>query len=141
MQGFDMDLTSLFQPGMKKEETFIIEDKHSAMHVGSGSSRILATPWMIGFMERVAHHLLAEKLPEGYSSVGALVNIRHLAPTPVGSQVNVRAEIETIEGLKVTFKVEAWDEAGLIGSGFHERVVIDTARFLRRIENRNKGVG
>lgn len=135
-----MDLTTLFQPGMKKDETFIVEEKHSAMHVGSGSSHVLATPWMIGFMEHVAHHLLAEKLPEGYSSVGALVNVRHLAPTPVGSQVNVRAEIETIEGLKVTFKVEAWDEVELIGSGFHERVVIDTAQFLRRIESRIKRV-
>jgi predicted thioesterase len=135
-----MDLTTLFQPGMKKDEVFTIEEKYTAMHVGSGSSRVLATPWMIGFMERVAHHLLAEKLPEGYSSVGAMVNVRHLAPTPVGSQVQVRVEIETIEGLKVTFKVEVWDEVELIGSGIHERVVIDTARFLRRIENRLKRV-
>ena len=87
-------------------------------------------------IERVAHHLLAELLPQPYSSVGVLVNIRHLAPTPTGSQVRIRAEIISIEGMKVGFEIAAWDEYEQIGSGTHERYIIDTARFLKRVENK-----
>ena len=131
-----MNLAELIHPGMYKEEAFVVEEKYIATHVGSGSSRVLATPWMIAFMERVAHRLLAEHLPEGYSSVGALVNIRHLAPTPVGCSVRVRSEVKEIDGMRVIFSVQAWDEIEQIGDGQHQRVVIDQARFLRRVEGK-----
>ena len=131
-----MDISTIVHPGMQREEIFLVEEEHTAKHVGSGGSRVLATPWMIGYMERVAHHLLAELLPESYSSVGVLVNIRHLAPTPTGSQVRIRAEIMSIEGMKVGFEIAAWDEYEQIGSGTHERYIIDTARFLKRVENK-----
>ena len=127
-------LANSIQPGMYKEETFLVEESHIAAHVGSGSSRVLATPWMIAYMERVAHRLLADHLPEGYSSVGALVNIRHLAPTPVGCAVRVRGQVIEVDGLRVNFSVQAWDEIEQIGEGQHQRVVIDQARFLRRVE-------
>jgi fluoroacetyl-CoA thioesterase len=128
-----MDTTEYFQPGMRNEKTYAIEDEHTAIHVGSGASRVLATPWMIAFMERVSHQLLARRLPEGYSSVGVLVNVRHLAPTPVGENVRITAEITAIDGSHITFSVQAWDNSEQVGSGQHERVVIDEARFLRRV--------
>lgn len=131
-----MELTNFLQPGMKREETFTVEEIHSAQHVGSGASRVLATPWMIAFIERNAHRLLAEILPQPYSSVGVLVNVRHLAPTPVGSRLHVSAEVVEIDGLKVTFKVQAWDEQEQVGDGFHERFVIDPHRFLNRVEKK-----
>ena len=131
-----MDLSTLVHVGMHLEEIFLVEEEHTAKHVGSGGSQVLATPWMIGFMERVAHHLLAELLPELYSSVGALVNIRHLAPTPVGKQVRVRAEIISVDGMKVEFAVAAWDDVEKIGIGTHERYVIDIERFLKRVEGK-----
>jgi fluoroacetyl-CoA thioesterase len=131
-----MNLNELIQPGIYKEETFLVEENHIAAHVGSGSSRVLATPWMIAFMERIAHRLLAERLLEGYSSVGTLVNIRHLAPTPVGSTVRVRGEVLEVDGMQVNFSVQAWDEIDLIGDGQHQRVVIEEARFLRRVESK-----
>jgi fluoroacetyl-CoA thioesterase len=133
-----MELSSLIHLGMQREETFAVEDSHSAMHVGSGASRVLATPWMIAFMERNAHRLLAEKLPDGYSSVGVLVNVRHLAPTPVGSRLRVMARVIGIDGLKVTFNVEAWDQQEQVGEGMHERFVIETQRFLQRVETKMK---
>jgi predicted thioesterase len=127
-----MDLADLFQPGMSGEDTFVVEQQHLALHVGSGSAGVLATPWLIAYLERVAHRLLAERLPTGYSSVGVWLDVRHLAPTPLGSQ-GARAELVEIEGLRVTFTVQAWDETELIGEGKHQRVVIDEARFLRRV--------
>ena len=129
-----VDLENIFRVGMTREETFQVAEQHAAAHVGSGGSRVLATPWMIAFMERVAYRLLAEHLPEGKSSVGVLVNIRHLAPTPVGTSVRVQAEISAMAGSKVTFAVQAWDHVEKIGEGNHQRLVINEARFLRRVE-------
>lgn len=131
-----MELSELIQPGMTREDTFIITMENSAIHLGSGSSRVLATPWMIAFMERVSHRLLTCCLPQGYSSVGTHLNIRHLAPTPVGATVRVKAEVRSLEENRVYFSVEAWDDFEKIGEGEHERVVIDEARFFRRVEKK-----
>jgi len=134
-----MEWEELFQPGSIREQEFVVEETHSAMHIGSGSHRVLATPWMITFMERTARQLLAELLPEGYSSVGVRVDVRHLAPTPVGNRVKVRAEIIEMEGYKVTFSVQASDESEKIGAGLHERVIIDEERFLNRVLKKDRG--
>jgi fluoroacetyl-CoA thioesterase len=129
-----MDLSALIKPGMSLETTFQVEPQHSAAHLGSGSLRVLATPIMIAFMESTSHRLLAQRLPEGYSSVGMLVNVRHLAPTPLGNTVRVLSEVLEVDGLRVTFSVQAWDQSEQIGEGQHQRMVIDQARFLRRVE-------
>lgn len=128
-----MDIRELIQPGMTREESFEVEDENTAIHVGSGATRVLATPWMIAFMERVSHRLLAERLPSGSSSVGVLVNVRHLAPTPAGSRVRVLTEVQEVEGARVIFQVQAWDEYEKVGEGQHQRMVIDEERFLRRV--------
>lgn len=131
-----MDLEKVIQKGMTREETFQVAEEHAAIHVGSGGSRVLATPWMIAFMERAAHRLLAENLPTGESSVGVLVDIRHLAPTPIGATVRVQVEIVMLDGAQVTFSVQAWDQVEKIGEGRHQRVAINEARFLRRVEGK-----
>ncbi len=111
----------------------MVEERHTAAHVGSGTVRVLATPWMIAFMEINARKLLDEHLPEGYSSVGVLVNVRHLSPSRLGSTVLAKANIEGIEKNTVTLAVEVWEGETLIGKGTHERVVIEVERFLRRV--------
>lgn len=128
-----MDLTQIIKPGMNKEFAFQVEEEHSAVHVGSGSLRVLATPWMIAFMERTARQLLGELLPEGYSSVGVRVEVSHLAPTPVGSMVKTSAQVTAIKDTKVYFDISAWDDIEKIGEGQHQRVVIDDERFIRRV--------
>lgn len=131
-----MELAEILQAGMRREDHFAVQDEHSATHVGSGSARVLATPWMIAFMERTARDLLADVLPEGYSSVGVHVDVRHVAPSPIGSQVHTLVEVVAIQGLKIDFTVRAWDEQELIGEGSHRRVVIEEARFLRRVSEK-----
>lgn len=128
-----MDFSDLIQPGLTRVDNYIVEEDHTAKHVGSGSSRVLATPWMILFMERTCHRCLAERLPPGYSSVGIAVDIRHLAPARVGSTVEVRGEVLNMEGLKVLFTVEVRQGDKVIGSGKHERFIIDEERFLKKI--------
>jgi predicted thioesterase len=131
-----MEFSELIHPGMTHEDSFEIMLENSAIHLGSGSSRVLATPWMIAFMERVSHRLLTCCLPEGYSSVGTHLDVRHLAPTPVGAVLHVRAEVLSLEGFKVYFSIEAWDNLEKVGEGKHERVIIDEARFWRRVEKK-----
>ena len=135
-----MELSEHIQPGMTREDSFPIGAENSAIHLGSGSSRVLATPWMIAFMERVSHRLLMCCLPEGYSSVGTHLDVRHLAPTPVGSTIQVKVEVLSLEGNKVFFSIEAWDHLEKIGEGRHERVVIDEARFMNRVEKKKAGL-
>jgi predicted thioesterase len=124
---------------MTHENTFLVEENHLATHVGSGSARVLATPWLIGFMERTSHQLIAQHLPEGQSSVGVMVHVRHLAPSPAGSAVRVSAEVLSIEKNRVTLKIQAWDESEKIGEGTHERVIIDVERFLKRVTAKRGG--
>jgi len=124
-----------------REQTFVVNVENTAIHLGSGASGVLATPWMIAFMERTAHNLLTCCLPEGETSVGIHLDVRHLAPTPQGGQVRIRAEVLAVEGKKVTFSVEAWDALEKVGEGLHERVVIDEARFLRRVEKKVATMG
>ncbi len=133
-----MEVKELVHPGMTLEKTIVVQEEHLAAHLGSGSLRVLATPVMISFMEAVSHMLLAQVLPEGYSSVGIHVDVRHLAPTPLGSTVRVKTEVSEVDGIKVLFNVQAWDEREQIGSGLHERMVIDHARFLRRVAAKAK---
>ena len=131
-----MELSELIHPGMSREDNFTISAENSAIHLGSGSSRVLATPWMIAFMERVSHRLLTCCLPEGFSSVGAHLDVRHMAPTPIGATIQVRTKVLSLNGNHVYFSVEAWDKWEKIGEGKHERVVIDEARFWRRVEKK-----
>ncbi len=128
-----MNFGDCIEIGASLEEEYLVEERHLAAHVGSGSARVLATPWMIGFMERTAHRLLARCLPHGYSSVGTLVNVRHLAPTPFGSTLRVRAEVTAVDGARISLKIEARDASELAGEGTHERFIIDEARFLKRV--------
>jgi fluoroacetyl-CoA thioesterase len=140
LEGAIMELTELFQPGMTREDRFAVTMENSAIHIGSGSARVLATPWMIAFMERVSHQLLTCCLPEGYSSVGTHLDVRHLAATPVGDTIRVKAELLSLDGNRIYFSVAAWDSLEKIGEGQHERVVIEEARFLRRVQKKLEGL-
>ncbi len=129
-----MEGNGQFMVGMRSEQTFMVEEKYTAGHIGSGSLRVLATPSMIAFMERVAANFMQNQLYPGMSSVGVLVDVRHLAATPVGCSVRVTCEVTAVDGRRVDFAVEAWDEIEKVGEGRHQRVVIDVERFLKRLE-------
>jgi len=133
-----MNASDYITTGMSLEQTYQVEEIHLARHIGSGSVRVLATPWMIAFMERVSHQLLVDHLPDDYSSVGYIVDIQHIAPTPLGSTVKVRAEVSEVSGIKVSFSLSAWDEQEQIGSGRHVRVVIQPERFLKRVTSKSE---
>lgn len=122
------------QIGMSLTKHFVVDETHSAPHVGSGSVRVLATPWMIAFMEITARHLLDQHVPHTHTSVGTHVDVRHLAACAVGGQVEARVEVVAFDGRRVTLDVELLEGARQIGAGRHERMIIDKEKFLARVE-------
>lgn len=112
-----------------------LETKDSALSYGSGTLDVLASPAMIAFMEECSLNLLLECLPEGQSSVGTEVNVKHLRATPIGMHIECRVETIEIDGKFVLFKVEAWDEKGKIGEGTHRRFIIDIERFMKKVNS------
>jgi fluoroacetyl-CoA thioesterase len=99
---------------------------------------VYATPTMINLMEITAAEAIKDYLPEGWVSVGVLVNVKHLAATPVGLTVTTRAEVISVNDTTVTFAVEAHDGNEKIGEGTHARAPVELARFLKRIETKKK---
>ena len=121
-------------PGLAGQSEMVVREENTARHLGSGNVDVLATPEMIRLMEKAAVAAVDHLLPEGYRTVGVRMDVRHLAATPVGMRVRVRAELIAVEGRKLTFRVEAFDEAEKIGEGEHRRVVINLKRFQERVE-------
>ena len=116
--------------------TATVTDKNTAKAVGSGNLDVFATPMMIALMEQAACECLADSLEPGQSSVGTQINIAHTAASPLNVKINATATIENIDGRKISFAVTAHDEANEIGSGTHERFLIDTERFMKKLEQR-----
>ena len=113
-----------------------VGEQHTAPHVGSGQVHVLATPIMVNLMEAAALAAAERYLPPGQQSLGTHLDVRHIAATPVGMRAHARAELIAIEGRKLCFKVEAWDERELIGDGTHVRVIVNVARFDQRVRDK-----
>jgi len=128
-----MQVNDLIAPGMSREETFRVEEQHTAYHIGSGDEKVLGTPWMISFMERVSNRLVAENLSKDQMSVGVHVDVRHLAATPMKVEIRVRAEVLEVVKNRVKLSIEAWDSQEKIGEGTHLRVVVEKTRFMARV--------
>ena len=118
--------------GLKGEASTLVERADTAQEVGSGDLLVYATPCMVALMEGAACAALEGSIPEGKTSVGTALNITHVAATPVGMEVRAEAEVTAVEGSVITFRVAAYDEAGLIGEGEHKRAVITSERFLAK---------
>jgi fluoroacetyl-CoA thioesterase len=100
--------------------------------------QVFATPMMITAMENAALNAIRGYLDPGESAVGTAVDIRHLAATPVGHDVTAQAEVTSVDGRRITFNVRARDETEEIGSGTHERVVVDVRRLDERLAAKSK---
>lgn len=118
--------------GMKGEASTLVEREDTAFEVGSGSLLVYATPCMVALMEGAACEAIEEALSEGQTTVGTELNIRHISATPVGLEVRAEAEVTAVEGKAITFKVTAYDEAGVIGEGEHKRFIVNSQKFLDR---------
>jgi len=125
-------------PGLQAELEHTVTDADSAAHWGSGLVPVFSTPALVGLMESAAVAALSGQLAPGQTTVGARIDVRHLAATPIGMQVRARAELKSVEGRKLIFKIQAWDAVELIGEADHERFVVDETRFLARLQAKGK---
>ena len=131
-----MSLEAL-RPGLTGRAELVVKEEHTAPRVGSGKVHVLATPVMINLFEAAALDAVDQFLPEGYQSLGTVLNVRHIAATPVGIKVFSVAKIIKIEGRTVYLSVEARDEKELIGDGTHERVVVNVEKFSLRVARKS----
>lgn len=122
--------------GLKNSAEKIVGEDDTALKVGSGSLKVLATPILTALMEKSATDLLEKILPEEFTSVGISLNIQHVAPTPVGLKIFAQAEIVEVDGRKIIFKVSANDEVEEIGRGTHERFIVDRKKFFAKAEKK-----
>ncbi len=122
----------MLKSGIKGKETMIVDESNTAKTMGSGTLDVFATPAMTALMEKTAWKSVAEELEEGCGTVGIRLEITHDAPTPLGMKVTCESVLTGIDGRKLTFEVEARDERGKIGSGIHERFIIDNKKFQEK---------
>ncbi|MDD5506775.1 MAG: thioesterase family protein [Bacteroidales bacterium] len=115
----------------RKEMTVAESDTASAY--GSGLVPVFATPAMIALMENTAQESVWSYLPEGYTTVGSKVDVRHFRPTPIGQKVSCDTVLVEINQTKLTFTVSASDEKGLIGKGVHVRYIVNQESFLKQM--------
>ena len=114
-------------PGSSDEMTIATTPEMGVAHLPVS---MYSTPAMVGHLEGLCLKMLQSHLDTGETSVGYRVDVRHLAPTPIGMKVTVKGRIKEVEGRKVLFEVEAYNESGAkIGEGIHERRIIDMSRF------------
>ncbi len=125
-------------PGLTSEIEMVVTEADTAEHLGSGLVPVFGTPALVGLMENAAVHALESHLPPGQTSVGGRIDVRHLAATPVGMRVRARAELVKVEGRRLAFRIEAWDEAEPIGEATHERFVVDVERFVKKARAKAK---
>lgn len=124
--------------GMKMEIEKRVDSSDTAMHFGSGTVSVLATPVMIGWMENCALHTVSDILPKGYDTVGTFVEVSHKAATPVGMNVRIIAEVIEISGKIITFSVKAYDAIDKIGEGTHKRAIVEVKKFIERTNSKGK---
>ncbi len=125
-------------PGLSAEMKITVTEAETAAQWGSGLVPVYSTPALVGLMEATAVKALAGQLEAGKTTVGGHIDVQHLAATPVGMTVRARAELTASEGRKLTFQIEAWDEVEKIGAALHERFVIDTEKFVARVQAKGK---
>jgi predicted thioesterase len=126
----------MLEKGIKGCTERVVTEEMTARNMGSGELMVLATPCMIAMMEEAAWKSIAGELEEGQGSVGTMMQVKHTAPTPVGMKVTCETILKEIDRRRLVFEVKAYDEAGLIGEGIHERFLIENEKFQVKADSK-----
>lgn len=114
---------------------FVVGSKDTAEEIGSGDLAVLATPVMIAMVENTAKEYLHKELAPEETSVGTIINAKHLRPSKVGAKIIVKVKVDSQEKTKINFSFEAFDNEQLVATGTHQRAVILTDVFLDKLAN------
>ena len=110
------------------------EREHAAEFLGSAEA--VSTPSLISFMEKTARESVQQKLPEGYTTVGTKVDIKHLSAVPIGADLEITTELARIDERRLEFKVKAEWRKEVVGEGKHERYIVQRQRFLEKLREK-----
>ena len=120
--------------GMKNVVEAQSTEESTALSMKSGSLKVLATPAMLCLMEQAAAELVEKNLPDDSTRVGISISVEHKAPTPIGLTVKAEATVTNIDGRKISFEVKAFDGIDEIGSGTHERFIVNKEKFQNKAD-------
>lgn len=124
----------MLKEGVKGTQEIMVTEENTAKVMGSGALDVFATPAMIALMEKTAWESVQLYLEEGSGTVGTLMNVKHVAASPVGMKITCETELTKVDGRALTFSVKAFDEAGLIGEGEHERFIVYNEKFQAKAD-------
>ena len=121
-------------------DNFVIEkvvtEDMLAVNVGSGSLRVLATPTVVALMEEASTKLADTFLDAGLTTVGTMVEIQHISPSPIGAKIKVESKLISNDGRSFKFEVTAYDNAGMIANGTHNRVSVKSEKFQKKADEK-----
>lgn len=120
--------------GTKGIMEIVVSEQDSAKNIGSGLADVYATPAMVALMENAAQTSIKDGLPEGYSTVGIEINVKHMKATPIGMKVKCESILKKVDGKKLLFEIVAHDEVGKIGEATHWRYIINDSDFMKKIQ-------
>ena len=121
--------------GLSASARYLVEEIHSAKHIGSGNLRVLSTPSMIAFLEITARKMLDEHLPDSHTTVGTHVDIHHMAAAQIGAEVEARVVVSGRDRKQITLSVDLYHGAKHLASGRHKRFIIDKQQFQEKLNN------
>lgn len=122
--------------GMTYRMEKIVTKDQLASSVGSGALDVFGTPFLILLMEEACFYCVRDEVGENQSTVGTKLDVSHDSPTPLGAKVYCDCKLEEMDGRRLVFSVEAFDEFGSIGKGTHERFIVDNERFLKKVNDK-----
>ena len=122
------------ETGIRNRLEITVTDEKTARAMGSGELSVFATPAMVALIEETCWKSVAAELGDGQGTVGTHLDVVHLSATPVGMRVACESELTEVDGRKLTFTVEVYDEQNLVGRGTHERFIVDNDRFVKKAQ-------
>ncbi len=127
--------------GLNSARMLVVHFEDTAKGIDDTNLEVVSTPAIIALMEQSAVDAVQPSLPEGWNSVGTVVNVNHIAATPIGMTVTAYAELIGVDGRKLIFSIAARNEKELISEGVHERFIVDNERFLEKAYSKRESLG
>ena len=110
-----------------------VTDRDTAAAYGSGKLEVFATPAMVALMENTAIRSLEGGLEPDTDTVGIAIDVQHVKATAVGQKVYCKATVTEIDGRRIRFEIEVWDDKGAVGHAIHDRFVINPVKFMSKL--------